>query len=133
MNRIRVIIKEVTISGGVILVDMEAEDCLMSALLIDSAVNPGWLQKGASIYAIFKETEITLAKNLSGRISTRNRLPCTIRNVVRGQLMSVVSMQFGKYTIESAVTTRAVDLLELKAGQNVTALIKANEITLMQK
>jgi molybdopterin-binding protein len=37
------------------------------------------------------------------------------------------------YQIQSAITTRSVDMLDLKIDDEVTAMIKANEITLMQK
>jgi molybdate transport system regulatory protein len=133
MNKINVTIKEVKCSGGVILVEMVAEDCPVSALLIDSTVNPNWLKKGNNIFAIFKETEVSIAKDFSGKISLRNKLPCIVKNIKRGQLIGIVSMQFLQYTINAAITSGSIDMLDLKIGEEVTALIKANEITLMQK
>jgi len=132
MNRIDLIIKEVYCSGGIILVDMETEDIPMSALLIDAADNPDWLKKGNVISAVFKETEVSIAKNLSGIISLRNKLLCSVINIKRGELMSVISLKFQHYIIDSAITTRSVNLLNLKENDEVMALIKANEITLMK-
>lgn len=132
MNRIDLIIKEVYCSGGIILVDMETEGFPMSALLIDAADNPGWLKKGNAISAVFKETEVSIARGLSGIISLRNKLPCSVINIKRGELMSVISLKFQHYIIDSAITTRSVGLLNLKENDEVLALIKANEITLMK-
>ena len=96
MNRIEVTINEVSSSGGVILVDLLAENCPMSALLIDAAENPTWLKKGNTILAIFKETEVSIAKDFTGKISMRNKLTCIIRNIEHGQLMSIVNITFDR-------------------------------------
>jgi molybdate transport system regulatory protein len=132
MNRIQTKIRQVFHSGGILMVDMETESCLMTALLIDAHENPAWLKAGNTIYAVFKETEVSLAKNFTGRISLRNRIPCRIEHIERGELMSVITLFFHQHILFSAITTRSVDMLELKTGDEVTALIKANEITLMQ-
>ncbi|MDP2890188.1 MAG: TOBE domain-containing protein, partial [Bacteroidota bacterium] len=94
---------------------------------------PEWLQEGNSIDLVFKETEVSLAKNLSGIISMRNRMKCMVQHIDRGELLSKISLQFQKYTITSAITTRSVDSLDLKIGDEVEALVKANEVSLMRK
>lgn len=132
MNRIQAKIKEITISGGVMLVDMEAEGCPMSALLINSNETINWLKKEALVTAIFKETEVSIAKNFSGEISLRNRLDCIIDHISKGELLSTITLKFNDTFITSAITTRSVNSLDLHTGDKVTAMIKANEITLIQ-
>ena len=132
MNRIDVKITDINTSGGVILVDMEANSCPMSALLIDIADNPDWLKRGNTLKVVFKETEVSIAKNLSGNISLRNKLPCIVKEIERGKLLSVVVLDFKGKTIRAAITSRSVDFLELQPGNEVLALIKANELALMQ-
>jgi molybdate transport system regulatory protein len=133
MNRIEVNIIQVMNSGGIIMVDMQAGGLTMTALLIDAPHNPDWLITDNRVYAVFKETEVSIAKDFSGKISLRNKLPCTVKKIERGELMSIIHLNFVEYQIQSAITTRSVDMLDLKAGDEVTAMIKANEITLMQK
>jgi molybdate transport system regulatory protein len=133
MNRIEVTIRQVLNSGGIIMVDIEAAGLMMTALLIDAPHNPGWLKQGNLIYAVFKETEVSIAKDFSGKISLRNKLPCRVRHVERGELLSIIHLTFMDHQIQSAITTRSVDMLDLKKDDEVTAMIKANEITLMQK
>ncbi len=60
-------------------------------------------------------------------------MECTVQQIERGDLLSKVVLQFHQHTITSAITTRSVDLLELKNGDKVEALVKANEISLMRK
>jgi molybdate transport system regulatory protein len=133
MNKIEVIIKQVMISGGIIMVDMEAAgELTLTALLIDAPHNPGWLKQGNRIFAVFKETEVSIAKDFSGKISLRNKIPCRVNRIERGELMSIIHMNVRDCQLQSAITTRSVDMLELKKDDEVTAMIKANEITLMQ-
>jgi molybdopterin-binding protein len=47
--------------------------------------------------------------------------------------MSIIHLNHSDCQLQSAITTRSVDMLELKKDDEVTAMIKANEITLMQK
>jgi len=101
-------------------------------LLIESATQPQWLQKGNTINLVFKETEVSLAKGLTGLISMRNRMLCTVLQVERGELLSKITLQFQKHTIVSAITTRAVDSLQISVGDEIEALVKANEISLMK-
>lgn len=133
MNCIPVIITKVSASGGVVLADMDVHGTSLSALLLDSPENSGWLRNGVQLFAVFKETEVSIAIDLSGKISLRNRIPCIVKKVNRGELLSVVEMQFIEFELTSAITSRSVDMLGLKPGMEVTAMIKANEITLMQK
>lgn len=133
MNRISGIISHIQHSGAILLVDIDVEGHGFSAMLIDSAIHPEWLTEGNFVDIIFKETEVALAKNLSGIISMRNRMKCTVQQIELGEILSKVSLQFQKYLITSAVTTRSAIALNLKIGDEVEALVKANEISLMKK
>ena len=132
MNKIQVTITQIQKSGAIMLVDVEVDGQGFSALLIESTIHPQWLQTGNTVQMVFKETEVSLAKNLSGKISIRNRMKCKVLNIDRGGLLSKITLQFHHYTITSAITTRAVDSLQMCIGDEVEALVKSNEITLMK-
>lgn len=133
MNKLPGRITKVQQSGAILLVDVDVDGHGFSALLIESATHPEWLQTGNTIDLVFKETEVTLAKNLSGIISMRNRMKCTVQRIERGELLSKISLKFQEYRITSAITTRAVDSLQLTIGDKIEALVKANEVSLMKK
>jgi molybdate transport system regulatory protein len=133
MNKLTGIITQIQKSGAILLVEVDVDGHGFSAMLIESTLIPLWLQTGNTVEIIFKETEVSLAKNLSGLISMRNRLPCKVIQVQRGELFSNVSLQFKNHTIMSAITTRSVDSLQITMGDELEALIKANEISLMKK
>jgi len=133
MNKLTGTISKIQQSGAILLVDVDVDGHGFSAMLIESATQPEWLKTGNTIDLIFKETEVSLAKNLSGMISMRNRMKCIVLHIERGELLSKVSLQFQKYVITSAITTRSVNSLDLKIGDEVEALVKANEVSLMKK
>ena len=132
MNKLQGIITQIQKSGAILLVDVDVDGQGFSAMLIESATQPEWLQTGSTIDLVFKETEVSLAKNLSGMISMRNRMKCTVEQIERGELLSKVSLKFQNYTITSAITTRSVDSFKLAIGDEVEALVKANEVSLMK-
>lgn len=133
MNRITGKISQIQHSGAILLVDIDVDGHGFSAMLIESATQPEWMKTGNTIDIVFKETEVALAKNLSGIISMRNRMKCTVQHIEQGELLSKINLQFQKYQITSAITTRSVSALDLKVGDEVEALVKANEISLMKK
>jgi molybdopterin-binding protein len=133
MNKLTGTITQIQQSGAILLVDVDVDGQSFSALLIESATQPQWLHVGNWVEVVFKETEVSLAKDLSGLISLRNRMKCNVIQIKRGELLSNISLQFHKYIITSAITSRAVDSLQISVGDNLEALVKSNEITLMEK
>jgi molybdate transport system regulatory protein len=131
MNKLTGIITQIQQSGAILLVDVDVDNHRFSALLIESSTKPQWLQQGRTVNLVFKETEVSLARDLSGLISMRNRMKCIVQKVERGELLSKVTLQFQHHTITSAITTRAVDSLQITVGDEIEALVKANEISLM--
>lgn len=133
MNKLTGVITQIQNAGAIMLVDIDVDGHAFSSLLIESTVNPIWIHMGNTIDLVFKETEVTLAKNLSGRISMRNHMFCRVMHIERGNLLSNITLQFQNYAIMSSITTRATDSLNLKVGEEIEALVKANEVALMQK
>jgi molybdate transport system regulatory protein len=119
-------------SGSIMLVDVDVDGYNYSALMIDLPQALSWLHVGNSIGLIFKETEVSIGKNITGKISLRNQLPCVVKSVKRGEILSVIELTVSGNTIISAITTRSADILKIRTGDSVTAFIKANEIILTE-
>jgi molybdopterin-binding protein len=65
-------------------------------------------------------------------ISARNQLRGQIKDVKLGSVMAHVVVAVGDHEIESAITRRSAEELNLKPGDTVTAIIKSTEV-LIQK
>jgi molybdate transport system regulatory protein len=133
MNKLNGTITSIQKSGSIILVDIDVEGNQFSAMLIDSGEQDKWLQTNSPVALVFKETEVSLAVQLSGKLSMRNRMSCIVKQVERGQLLSKVELSFCGCTITSVVTTRAANSLAIEPGDTVEALVKANDVALMRE
>ena len=65
------------------------------------------------------------------KISARNQLRGTVETVDLGVVTAKVGVRVGQNLIESIITKQSVEDLNIKAGSEVTALIKSTEVMLM--
>jgi molybdopterin-binding protein len=65
------------------------------------------------------------------RLSTRNRLPGTITEVVKGDAAARVSMQVGENHMVALITRESAEELGLEPGKQVMALVKATDVMVM--
>ena len=131
MNKIIGQITAIECNRHMSLVDVAVGDDIFTATLLETSETAAYLKVGSNVSLLFKETEVALAKNLSGLISLRNRISVTVRNIKRGDILSAVELDYAGTILVSVITTRAVDRLQLAIGDQAEALVKANEIALM--
>jgi molybdopterin-binding protein len=62
------------------------------------------------------------------RISARNQLRGTVVEVKKGATTSHVRVDIGGKIVTASITNEAVDELGIKAGNHVTAVIKASDV-----
>jgi molybdopterin-binding protein len=65
------------------------------------------------------------------KLSTRNRLPGTITEVVKGEAAAKVTMQVGDNHLVALITRESADELGLEVGGAATALVKATDVMIM--
>jgi molybdopterin-binding protein len=61
-------------------------------------------------------------------LSTRNRLPGTITEVVKGEAAAKVSLDVEGNKMVALITRESADELGLEKGQRVVALVKATDV-----
>lgn len=114
------------------LVDVAVGETIFAATLLETPDQVSYLQVEREVALLFKETEVSLAKNLQGEISLRNRFSVIVTHIERGDIMSAVDLDFMGQSLTSVITTRGVNRLQLAVGEQIEALVKANEIALME-
>lgn len=62
------------------------------------------------------------------KISARNQLSGTIKATTLGDVMAEVTVDVDAGAIVAAITRTSAESLELKAGDNVTVIIKSTEV-----
>ena len=65
------------------------------------------------------------------RLSTRNRLPGTITEVVKGEAAAKVTLQVGDNHMVALITRESADELGLAPGMQVTAIVKATDVMVL--
>lgn len=66
------------------------------------------------------------------KISGRNKLQGVVKEIVRGEVVAKVVMDHKGDELVAVITLDSVDDLNLKIGDEVTALVKATEMMVMK-
>lgn len=129
MNRLPGTVTQVEVAGSIALVEVEVRGHRFTAMTV-GLHNDGKWREGMAVTLLFKEAETSLAKNLCGLISLRNRIPATITAIERGKILTRVALDFLGHPFESVITTRSSHGLSLAVGDQVEALVKSNDMSL---
>ena len=65
-------------------------------------------------------------------LSARNQLKGTVEEVLFGNVMAHVVVSVGDNVIESAITRRSAEELQLKKGDTVIAIIKSTDVMIQK-
>lgn len=131
MNKLNGIVSAIEHNDTMALVDVMVGNVNFSSILLETPVTAKYLHIGELVTLLFKETEVSLAKNLQGELSLRNRMTATVVGIEMGEILSAITLNFLDKKLVSVITTRAVKRLQLKVGDAVESLVKANEVALM--
>ena len=120
----------VAVEGHMTIIDVEVKDASYKAVVLESPETMSSLKVGNPVSVLFKETEVIIGLDPISGISLRNRVLCTITEIMMGHLLCNLSLESPHGTIHSIITRNAVDSLALKPEMKVWAMIKTNEIML---
>jgi len=132
MNELKGIVAEVEVNGSLSLVKVNVTDVMLSAMVIDTPETVDYLQSGKTVYLIFKETEVMIGKGIDHPVSLQNKLPGLIKHIEVGELLSKITLQTSVGEIISIITTYSLKKLALQLEDEVTAMIKTNEMMLSE-
>ena len=132
MNRLHGKIFNLTTSGNLTLVDVEAGHQQITAVIIGAPEKAPYLKEDNIIELLFNESEVAIGKGVEGSISLNNQLSCTVNEWNEGDIFTCVKLSFNGHIIHSLITTRSFRVLNLKHGDPVTAYIKINEVFLKE-
>ncbi len=65
--------------------------------------------------------------------SIRNQLPGKIKSIVSDKVLSEVIVETSIGDVASVITTRSVEEMKLKAGDDVLILVKATNVSLRRR
>jgi molybdopterin-binding protein len=65
-------------------------------------------------------------------LSARNQLAGTIEEIHNGDIMARVVVRIGDNTIESVITRKSAEELDLKKGDSVKVVVKSTEVMIQK-
>ena len=132
MNRLHGAVAAVESNDHLALVEVDVGATRFTAILLETPQDVEYLAAGRAVTLQFKETEVSLARDLRGQISLRNQFPVTVTAIRRGAILSQVSLDFEGAPLQSVVTTRSIAGMAIEPGDRLEALVKSNARSLME-
>ena len=96
------------------------------------------VQRGKNVTLACKPTSVAIAKpgigteDLCSILSYANQLRVKIVSLDIGKLLCSAVLSLGEFTLEAILSRDAVERLQLHEGDEVIALIKANELSILE-
>ena len=90
------------------------------------------IKVGSKVILNVNASHIAIAKELEGQISLSNKLDCIIEKLDKGELLSSLSLKIKGIIITSIITTNSVNRMNLKEKDEVSAFIKASELSIQK-
>ena len=133
MNKLKGRIGNIDVSGSLSLVTISiGKSTNIKSIVIETPETAPYLQKGEEVNIVFKETEVILAKGNPGAISLINRIPAEVIDIKPGDILCEVNLITESGPVSAILSRHAMDLLTLKKGDTVTAMVKLNEIMISE-
>jgi molybdate transport system regulatory protein len=115
------------------MVDIDVDGDFFSSIVLETPSSASYLKQGTVVTLLFKETEVSIGKNLSGLISLRNRFKATIKRIEKSDILTKVFLNYKTREIISIISTRSAQKLGLIDGDDVEWLVKTNEVSLLKE
>jgi molybdate transport system regulatory protein len=114
-------------SGAIAKITVNLGPATVTAVLLEE---PSFLpEQGTPVTLCFKESETALARGtFEGKLSIRNRLPCTVKSVEDDGVLCRVNLDFSGTPLAALITSESARDLGLSAGTQVFALVKSTEV-----
>jgi molybdate transport system regulatory protein len=127
MNKLSARITSITTNDSLCFLELDATGILLGMVLFD--LKPEF-KIGTRVNVLFKETEVAIGINAIGELSFCNRFPARITAIHQGVILTHISLMCDAGELASVITTRSVERLMLREGNEVTALLKASQISM---
>jgi len=127
MSILRARVADIESVDGLHIVTFELDDTRlkMVSLGLDTEV-----KQGRDVMLQIKPSSVAIAKNIQGELSYSNQIKAVIKSIKQGRLLCSIKLLACANEFESIITTSSLLRLKLKIGDEITALIKANELAI---
>lgn len=133
MNKIKCSIIAIETEASLSLVTMQHEDERITSVIIETPDTAMYLKQSTSVYAVFKETEVSLLAHDCHHCSMINQWKGTITRIRWGKLLTEVEVQTSIGIIRSVVTTEGAKNMSLQENQFLVACVNAQAVAVWEE
>ena len=132
MNKLIGKIVKIQSSENLSIIHVDVDGDVFSSIVLEGKKGGMNYRVQDSVTLLFKETEVGLAKDLTGMISLRNRFKANIKKIDKGPILAKITLSYKKHIIESIISFQSAIQMKLKDKEEVEWLVKTNEVTWMK-
>ena len=132
MNTLNGKISAIEVNGSLTSVAVKVNEIILKSIVIETPETVSYLKKGHDLKVLFKETEVIIGTGDTSNVSLQNKIPGSVISIEKGTLVSKITIESPVGNITAVISTSAVESLNLRKTQRVTAMIKTNEILLSE-
>ena len=114
-------------------INLEWDGMPLSVIITSTSAEEMELIEGVEVDALFKASDVILAKDLSGQLSARNIFDGKITEIVKGFPLAMVTVQADGCLVSAEITVSSLDNMGMEVGDNVQVVIKSSELILAKK
>lgn len=94
---------------------------------------PHNMAPGKRVKLIIKPSQVGIGKNICGELSFSNLLDATILSIEHGKMLCRLMLKVNEgCVLESIITQKSVERMQLKEGIEVVAIIKGSEVGIIE-
>lgn len=90
------------------------------------------IKVGVEVILNIKPMSVAIGRDLSGELSYSNQIDTKITSIQLGELLCSVKLALGEESLEAMITAESAQRMHLNIGNEVTAFIKANDISIAE-
>lgn len=128
MNEIEAVVIEIESMENLNLVSFQFEEQTLTMISLDLSKE---IKVGKKVVLSLKPTNITLAKELKGLISSSNNLTATIDNIEIGKLLTCITSKVFNTQFQTIITTKSLEKLKLVLNEEINLLFKASDLAIL--
>lgn len=128
MNRFSAKINSIKNQGSLRLIELLVDDIKFTSIVLDEDANTFSFKENDQVVILFKDTEVSIAKGDTNQFSLRNQITGKVNQVDKGELLAKITIDTKIGEVNSVITRASTERLNIKSGDELTALIKTNEI-----
>ncbi|WP_419771007.1 MAG: TOBE domain-containing protein [Candidatus Marinarcus sp.] len=129
MSKIIATITQIKNVQSLNIVDFDFKGTPLTMMSLDLASN---IVVGGRVELSVKPTHLAIVKDFAGEFSYSNQIKATIVTIEKGELISSITLKVHDVLLQSIITTKSTQRMNLQTEDDVTIFFKASELSILE-